>query len=202
MSKLTKTGLMLIALALLAGCASKAPPPRPNNLCHIFEDKRGWHRQALKMEKKWNVPVHIPMAMMYQESSFIHNARPPRKYILGFIPNGRISTAYGYSQALNGTWREYQSKTGNKNAERTDFGDAIDFMGWYIDLTHKENRVSKWNANAQYLNYHDGRGGYRRGTYKSKPWLMNVSKKVDSRAKRYHAQYQACKSNLPTGRWW
>ena len=202
MSKLTKTGLMLIALALLAGCASKAPPPRPNNLCHIFEDKRGWHRQALKMEKKWNVPVHIPMAMMYQESSFIHNARPPRKYILGFIPNGRISTAYGYSQALNGTWREYQNKTSNKNAKRTDFGDAIDFMGWYIDLTHKENRVSKWNAYAQYLNYHDGRGGYRRGTYKSKPWLMNVSKKVDSRAKRYHSQYQACKSNLPTGRWW
>lgn len=196
-----RLGAALTALALIAGCAT-SPPSKPENICHIFEEKRGWHRAALKAEKKWNVPVHVPMAMMYQESSFIHNARPPKKYILGFIPNGRISTAYGYSQALNGTWAEYQKLTGNTRSKRTDFGDSIDFMGWYMDRTHKMNRVSKWDANAQYLNYHEGQGGYKRGSHRSKPWLINVAKRVDSRSKRYQAQYNRCKNSLPKGRWW
>lgn len=196
-----RLGTALAALVLITGCAT-SPPSKPENICHIFEEKRGWHRAALKAEKKWNVPVHVPMAMMYQESSFIHDARPPRKYILGFIPNGRISTAYGYSQALNGTWSEYQKSTGNTRSKRTDFGDSIDFMGWYMDKTHRMNRVSKWDANAQYLNYHEGQGGYRRGSYRAKPWLVNVAKRVDSRSKRYQAQYNACKKDLPKGRWW
>lgn len=191
----------LSAVVLLAGCAT-APPSKPENICHIFEEKRGWHHAALKAEKKWSVPVHVPMAMMYQESSFRHDARPPRKYILGFIPNGRISSAYGYSQALDGTWKEYLKSTGNKGAKRSNFADSIDFMGWYIDKTHRMNRVSKWDANAQYLNYHEGQGGYKRGTHRAKPWLIQVAKRVDRRSKRYQAQYSACKSSLPKGRWW
>lgn len=194
--------LTLSAVVIVSGCASNAQPTNTSNICSIFDEKRGWHRDALKMEKKWGVPVHVPMAMMKQESSFIHNARPPRKYFLGFIPNGRISSALGYSQALDGTWAQYQRSTGNRGASRKDFGDSLDFMGWYINETHRQNKISKWDARAQYLNYHEGWGGYRRKTYNKKAWLVGVSSKVSATAGVYSAQYRSCKDDLPTGWFW
>ena len=30
------------------------------------------------MEERWSVPVQVPMAMMYQESAFVANAKAPR----------------------------------------------------------------------------------------------------------------------------
>ena len=48
--------------------------------------------------------MHVPLAMMYQESSFKHDAAPPMEYFLGFIPIGRASDAYGYAQAKTMTW--------------------------------------------------------------------------------------------------
>ncbi|TVP88647.1 MAG: hypothetical protein EA348_10345 [Pseudomonadaceae bacterium] len=188
--------MLFVLLGLLAGCASRAIPTSQENICHIFEEKRGWHYHALQMNKTWGVPVHVPMAMMYQESSFRHNARPPRRKILGFIPGSRPSNARGYSQALTATWDDYRNETGNRRASRTNFADSIDFMGWYISKTHSINGVSKWDAENQYLNYHEGWGGYRRGTHRSKPWLLGVAKRVDARARTYSQQYQACSGSL------
>ena len=45
--------------------------------------------------------------------------------------------------------------------DRDDFDDALDFMGWFISKTYKVNGISKWDAYAQYLNYHEGWGGSR-----------------------------------------
>ena len=63
------------------------------------------------------------MAMMYQESSFRHDARPPMDYFL-FIPLGRRSSAYGYAQVKDETWDDYKRETGHSWADRDDFGDA------------------------------------------------------------------------------
>ncbi len=80
------TRLMLPPLLLaLAGCAT-APPSNPENICAIFREKPDWHDAALKVQKKWGAPVPVPMAMMYQESSFKQDAVPPRYYFLGIIP--------------------------------------------------------------------------------------------------------------------
>lgn len=185
----------LLLLALLGGCAS-APPKDPDNICAIFKEHRSWYEAALDTKEKWGVPVHVPLAMMYQESSFKHDAAPPMEYFLGFIPIGRASDAYGYAQAKTMTWDDYVRETGNSWSSRSDFDDAMDFMGWFITKTHKINGVSKWDARAQYLNYHEGWGGYRRGTYKSKKWLIKVAAKVDERSRRYAAQYKGCKDEL------
>jgi hypothetical protein len=72
---------------------------------------------------------------IHQESKFIGNAQTPHRYALGIIPMGRQSTAYGYSQALNGTWEEYQKSAGGRGAKRDRIEDATDFMGWYFDQT-------------------------------------------------------------------
>lgn len=192
---------MIFTVMALAGCAS-APPEEPENLCRIFEEKRDWYDAAADMRDKWGVPIQVPMAMMYQESSFKHDAVPPRDYILWIIPWGRVSSAYGYSQAKTATWDDYVRETGNSWSSRDDFEDAIDFMGWFISKSQKINGVSKWDAYAQYLNYHEGWGGYKRQTYRSKRWLMRTAERVKARASRYGAQLRQCEDDLKRGWLW
>lgn len=194
--------LFLISFSIpliLAGC-STTPPKNSANLCDIFEEKDDWYDAAADMRDKWGVPIHVPMAMMYQESSFRSDALPPRDYVFfGLIPWGRVSSAYGYSQAKTMTWADYIRETGNSGADRDDFDDAIDFMGWFIAKTYKINGVSKWDAYSQYLNYHEGWGGYKRKTYNRKKWLKGVAKKVNQRAYRYAKQLKSCEEDLKDG---
>ncbi len=196
-----KIALVLIASGVLSGCAT-APPSKPHDLCEIFTEKRDWYFAAKESQEKWGAPKHVLMSMMFQESSFKHDAAPPMEYFLGFIPTGRASSAYGYSQAKTPTWRDYVRESGNSGADRDDFEDAIDFMGWFVYKTHKINKISKWDGYAQYLNYHEGWGGYRRGTYKRKAWLMKTAKKVKARAGKYGAQLKRCEDDLNKGWLW
>ncbi|MGQ4275530.1 hypothetical protein ACQ5ES_00540 [Pseudidiomarina sp. E22-M8] len=188
-------------LVTVVGCAS-APPKQPENLCEIFYEKRDWYDAAAAMHEQWGVPIQIPMAMMYQESSFKHDAVPPRDYLLWIIPWGRVSSAYGYSQAKTLTWDDYERETGNSWASRDSFADAIDFMGWFIDKSHRINGVSKWDAYGLYLNYHEGWGGYQRQTYRSKAWLMRTAERVKQRAATYGAQLRSCEDDLKRGWFW
>lgn len=199
-SKKIKKNFIVFLVTLLCVACSTTPPKNKNDLCKIFEEKDDWYDAAVDMRDKWGVPIHVPMAMMYQESSFRDDARPPRDYIFfGLIPWGRVSSAYGYSQAKTPTWADYVRETGNSGADRDDFEDALDFMGWFISKTYKINGISKWDAYAQYLNYHEGWGGYKRKTYLKKPWLIEVSKKVKARSLRYAKQLKSCEDELSSG---
>lgn len=199
--KIFTLGVLLVPLFVL-GCAT-TPPQDTSNICEIFREKQDWYDAAYAMRKKWGVPIHVPMAMMYQESSFKHNAKPPRDYILfGLIPWGRVSSAYGYSQAKTPTWQDYQRETGNSWASRESFDDAMDFMGWFISKTHTINGVSKWDAYAQYLNYHEGWGGYKRRTYDKKGWLKEVANKVKHRSTRYAGQLKTCEHEFQRSWFW
>jgi len=199
-SKKIKKNFIVFLVTLLCVACSTTPPKNKNDLCKIFEEKDDWYDAAVDMRDKWGVPIHVPMAMMYQESSFRDDARPPRDYIFfGLIPWGRVSSAYGYSQAKTPTWADYIRETGNSGADRDDFEDALDFMGWFISKTYKINGISKWDAYAQYLNYHEGWGGYKRKTYLKKPWLIEVSKKVKARSLRYAKQLKSCEDELSSG---
>lgn len=198
MKKIVAMGFVAALMMVLAGC-STPPPQNSSNICDIFKEHRSWYKAAAHTRDKWGVPIHVPMSMMFQESSFRHNARPPMRYFLGFIPYGRASSAYGYSQAKTETWADYQRETNRRFASRSNFADAMDFMGWYIDKTHRINGVSKWDAYNQYLNYHDGWGGYQRGTYRSKAWLISVARRVDDRSKMYATQLNRCEKELQRG---
>ena len=158
----------------LAGCAT-APPEQVDNVCDIFREKTGWYEDAKQSRARWGVPVSISMAFMHQESRFVATAKPPRKKLWGVIPGPRPSDSYGYSQAKQSTWEWYQRSTGNYGADRDDFGDAVDFIGWYNDVTYRELGIDKQDAFKLYLAYHEGHGGYRRQTYRSKDWLVDVA---------------------------
>jgi len=120
---------------------------------------------------------------------------------LWVIPWGRVSTAAGYAQAKDEVWSDYQKSTGRHGADREDFDDAIDFVGWYMDKTTSINGVYKYDAYNQYLNYHEGWGGFRNKTYASKAWLMPTARKVQARSDVYARQYAGCKEDLNRGFW-
>ena len=105
--------LFVVLVTLVVSACTTSPPRNPGDICSIFREKDDWYGDAKDASDKWKSPIPIMMAIMYQESRFVANAKPPKKYWLGFIPAGRMSDAYGYAQAKDGTWKWYVDKSGN-----------------------------------------------------------------------------------------
>ncbi len=184
----------------LVGCASH-PPDMPGDLCEIFSQNKSWYRAARKAADRWGSNIHVPMAIMYQESAFEARAKPPMRYFLWVIPRGRASNAYGYPQALDNTWANYQRDAGSRFSRRNNFADSIDFIQWYMHQTMLENNIPKGDAYRHYLNYHEGQGGYARGTYKRKRWLTNAARRVEQNAQQYAVQLSRCERALQRKKW-
>ena len=189
---------IFIVLLLVASCGSRGggdntAPRNLDNACSILAERPHYVRAFRGSERRWGVPTHVMMAMIYQESKFKSRARTPHRYVLGVLPMGRVSSAYGYSQALDGTWDEYRQKTGNRRARRDNMDDAADFMGWYMAGTQRSLGISMHDARNQYLAYHEGRTGYKRGTYRGKEWLVRVAGEIASRANTYERQLSNCR---------
>ena len=192
-SQLRFLGIFL-SIFLIQSCVTK-PPENPDNICLIFKEKRSWYKAVIRSEKRWKIPPCVLMSFVYQESSFQSDARPERKKLLGFIPWFRPSTAVGYSQALNMTWEDYKEETGNSRANRKDFKDSADFIGWYASKGYYQG-FKKEDARSLYLAYHEGYGGYKKKTYRKKQWLVKVADRVQSRSIKYQQQYWGCAKEL------
>lgn len=196
-----RLSLALVCLIGMAGCVT-APPTQPDDLCAIFREKSGWYDAAKAAAERWGTPIQVQMAIIHQESGYRGKAKPPRNRLLWVIPWTRSSSAYGYTQALDSTWDWYKRESGNGWASRDDFGDAVDFVAWYVNVSHRTLGISKWDAYSQYLAYHEGQTGFRRKTYARKGWLQRVAGRVQARAERYSGQLQGCREELERSGWW
>lgn len=196
---LVSLGFLLCAVSVVS--CSTSPPRNIRDSCEIFAEKSDWYSAARDSYKKWGVPINVQLAIIYQESRFVHDAKPPRKKLLWVIPWTRLSSAYGYGQIKDSTWDWYLKSTGRRWASRTDFDDVTDFIGWYGTMSHRMLGIAKTDAYNQYLAYHEGHGGFKRKTYRKKPWLLRVAGTVRTRARNYQAQLQKCEASLGK-RWW
>ena len=193
---MSRTLRALMILALVAGCGGGGDRSVPRNLddaCSIVKQKPKYHKAFKRTERRWGVPVSVQMATIYHESKFVGDARTPLQYVLGVIPMGRQSSAFGYGQALDATWKEYKQETGNRRAQRDDIDDAADFIGWYMTGTKERTGVSLRDAKNQYLAYHEGRSGYMRGSYNAKPWLIAYAGRVAALEATYKEQLRRCR---------
>lgn len=194
--------LFIFALALaVAGCATPTPPQRVDNACAIFAEKPDWWRTVKHTERRWDVSPGLVLAIVRQESSFTHDARPPRRGGFLFFPGERPSSAFGYAQALDGTWAQYQAATGSALAARDNFEHAVDFIGWYTAESRRRLRLDRDDYQAHYLAYHEGHGGFSRGTHRSKAWLLTVAARVGRTARAYGDQLKGCEGRLNRGGW-
>ncbi|MFT6834693.1 MAG: hypothetical protein ACJA0H_000725 [Francisellaceae bacterium] len=187
------------AILFLSGCAT-SPPNNINNACSIVQQYPSWYYDAEKSYKKWGVPVNTQLAIIYKESSFKADVKPPRKKLLGFIPWSHITTASGYSQAVDGTWDMYKKATGNSGASRSSFEDSVDFIGWYGNYISKRTGVSKSDTYMIYMAYYLGPGAVRSGSYKRNKMAKEVSGVAQKWANKYASQLKTCK--IPSEGWW
>jgi len=188
--------MKLITLATIAlflvGCATSTPRNR-ENACLLLVEKSDWSIALDQASKRWKIPSHTILSIIYHESKFIADAKPPRRKTLGIGFIGRrISSAYGYSQALDGTWEDYLLNTGNWGAKRTRFEDSVDFIGWYLNRSVKKLGISRRNAYQLYLAYHEGDAGYKKGRHHKKPSIKRYARKVQSTAVSYKRQMNSC----------
>ncbi len=192
MSRSLRAPVLLLFLAACGGGGNFSAPRDLDNACSIVDERPRYLSAMKATERKWGVPVYVQMATIHQESKFIGNARTPHQYALGIIPLGRQSSAYGYSQALDGTWDEYREEERRRSAKRDRIQDATDFMGWYMTQSYERLGIPRDDARNQYLAYHEGRTGFANQSYNQKPWLLDVADRVASRSERYRAQLIAC----------
>jgi len=191
----TRAAWLSLLVPLLAACAS-SPPKSVADICDIFEDRRGWYNAAKSAEQRWGIPVSVNMAFIYQESSFQSRAKPARNKFLWIFPGRRPSSAYGYAQALDETWQEYEQKSGNSRASRRNFSDAIDFVAWYNANSTRISNIANNNAMHLYYAYHEGNGGYQRASYRSKQWLVDAAGRVQANSSRFAVQLDGCRREL------
>lgn len=192
MSRLFRAAILLAFLASCGG-GNFSAPRNLDNACAIVDERPQYFRAMQDTERKWGVPVPVLMAIIHQESKFVGNARTPHRFALGIIPMGRQSSAYGYSQALDGTWDEYRDDQNRRGARRDRIEDATDFMGWYMAQSREKLGISLGDAQTQYLAYHEGRTGYANGSHNDKPWLIEVAARVGARAQTYSDQLTTCR---------
>ena len=191
MSRTLRALALLLLVAACGGQREYSAPRELDDACRILAERPAYARAFRTTQDRWGVPVAVQMAIIYQESKFVGNARPPHEYALGIIPMGRQSSAYGYSQALDGTWEEYTRAQGR--ARRDDIHDATDFLGWYMAQTTSELGIPLNDTENQYLAYHEGRTGYARQSYMEKAWLRRVAQDLEARSALYDAQLHSCR---------
>jgi hypothetical protein len=180
---------------LVAACGgTEKPPSTVVDACRMQTERPHWFEAMRETEAKWGIPVSVQLATIARESSFVADARPMRteRHLIFFERDVPRSSAYGYAQAIDGTWEWYVRETGRRRADRTDFADASDFIGWYMATNSQMNGVAPTDAYNQYLAYHEGKAGFARGSYRRKAWLPPVARDVQAWAVRYEQQLQSC----------
>ncbi|MAJ81983.1 MAG: transglycosylase [Legionellales bacterium] len=184
---------------MLSGCSIQ--PNKNSNACYVLTHHQSWYNSLSRSEKKYNIPKYTTLAIIAEESNFISNAKPRYKYFLGLFPYQRISTAEGYSQALNATWKDYQRSTGRKKAVRQNFDDASDFIGWYLNKASKNLSISKNDTKSLYLAYHEGINGYKKKNPNFGPNLNRVATRVKNRNYKYIREAAHCQNKLTFWQW-
>ena len=62
---LRPASVLLVLLWTVAGAAcATAPPANVEDICAIFDEKRGWYKAAKKSEKRWGTPKHVQMSII------------------------------------------------------------------------------------------------------------------------------------------
>ena len=187
-----KTNFYLLILLLISACSSI--PKNTQNSCEIFEERYLWYKHARASYKKWGAPIYIQLAFIKKESDFNWLAKPPRVKLFKVIPFKRPSSSFGYSQAVEGTWRQYKRETGNKLATRARFKDSVDFIGWYVNKTTTLLKIPKNDAYRQYLAYYKGWGDYK--NYSKDRKAIIYARSVKETASKYRKQLTLCRKNL------
>ena len=140
-----------------------------------------------------NIDVSASKNGYYADTGASFRVSPVRPSLDRLCRDGRRAMQIGIAQVgSNRPLAGIGQAIGRFAARRNKMDDAADFLGWYMDQTERKLGISKWDAASQYLAYHEGHGGYSRGSHNEKAWLLRVAAEVAQRADQYQMQLIAC----------
>ena len=182
-----------LSLLFLLGLASCSSTGDTDDLCALLAGHPDWRAPLQQASVDSGIAEAVLMAIMRHESDFEADARPYKRWLFDLVETEeRLSSAYGYAQALDATWAEYQQIRRRPDARRDAFADAVDFMGWYLQRAVRALAIAPNDARELYLAYHQGLTGYREARYEGKRLLLDAADRVERSAKKYAAQWQHC----------
>ena len=184
--------LFALLVCLLAGGCATTQPSNINDLCSILAEQPEWRAAAAQAESRWGTRPAIALAFIRHESSFKSAAKPPRRKLLGILPWLRPSSAFGYAQATDAAWDDYQRASGRRFVRRTDFADSVDFVGWYNSVSHRVLGLDLADSYSLYLAYHEGHQGFRAGSWRRNDALKRYAAQVAARARQYASDLRRC----------
>jgi hypothetical protein len=172
-------------LAIVAACNapghSRATEGPQSALCAMLA-LPGRAEAVNAAEEKWGAPAPLLLAFMRQESHFKPDTRP-----------ASTSGAYGYPQAVLGTWNHFRKETGQPQASRNDFADSMDFIGWYVSATHERTGAPYSDTVKHYLAYSRGPAAVGPASAAAR---RNAAR-VANYAQTYEAELEACPVSKP-----
>jgi hypothetical protein len=174
----------ILCLLLLTACAPprevEGPPPA-NATCALLASHKGWSEALALAQQRWEIPPAPVMAVVRQESNF----EVPKHTKQPLAP-------FGYAQADARTWSAYRTAVKHPRADRANFADAVDFIGWYFAATQARTGARYSDVVTHYLSY--SRGQNRPG--KASPAARKNAAKVAAYAKTYAKDLAACPPKL------
>ncbi|MFC4892734.1 transglycosylase SLT domain-containing protein [Pseudofrancisella aestuarii] len=185
-SNLLKICFVLFITTLILSCSKQALTDPEISVCDILKENPQWSKSLKEAQTKYNLPPQFAMSIIYQESKFIGTAK------------SKSSSAYGYAQAIDGTWKVFQNEV-NSSAKRDNFNDSVQFIGWYMSDLSKRLKLNMTDSYSLYMAYMLGQTGYKRykaGTYANKEVVHkneSIASKVKARADLYNKQFRNCK---------
>jgi|AntRauTorckE5430_2_1112549.scaffolds.fasta_scaffold00318_18 hypothetical protein len=184
-----KASFILFMLSF-SSFAKLQPVDYDRRICHVIQSNWGWARALKRVSKDYDISPGLLLSVIYHESGFRPNVRPKPYMVFGVIP-WQVSSAYGYGQIKQETWDWYKSHNPGWFQSRTQFPDTLNFIGWYYSLFLKKTETKTVHRDF-YLAYHEGLGGYQRGTYHGNDWLIKKAESVALRAKLYDEKLNDC----------
>ncbi len=168
------------ALAIVAACSGapshgQADEALPE-ICQVL-DEPGRAAAVAAAADKWGVPESLLLATMRQESHFKADKR-----------HASTAGAYGYPQAVLGTWNHYRKETEQPSASRNSFADSMDFIAWYHSATREQTGRPYSDTIGYYLAY--SRGWAAKG--QASAAAKRNAAKVAAFAEDYEADLKAC----------
>jgi hypothetical protein len=170
--------------------ASHAQAQTPSSaVCELLAKNPGWEEALRAASVKWKVSPGAILAVIDHESRFRADAK-------GQGATGETSVRnFGYAQANLRTWNWYLRETERASGSRSDFGLAVDFVGWHFATMERRIKTPREKVASHYLAYKLGEGGYQRG---GSAQSRQLAYRIEARAKAYDLVLQSCGFGPPT----
>lgn len=153
-----------------------------------FRAHRAYSQQTHVMP--WEV-----LAIMDQESSFNPYAMADRRPWLKRMVSKKKISAYGYAQATDATWKDFNQKAAKTVVSRSNYLDSVAFIYWLVQRNRRLQSSAQISTYQDYLNYYNGPGvSHKKKNQPMKGYSQAQQVVVKSNA--YKLAWKRCESGL------